>query len=257
MKIIIDEENNKLLIGEREIDLYSKEAFKLISDIYLKVGWDQKYLYSFTWFGRPVIQLPDDLIRIQEVIYSIKPDVIIETGIAHGGSLIFYASLCKSMEKGRIIGIDIEIRPHNRKAIEEHELFEYLTLIEGSSISQDIFNSVKNKISNDDKIIVILDSCHTYDHVLNELRLYSQLVTKDSYIVATDGSQEYLGITPRAKKEYSNAADWKNDNPKRAAEDFTKENKNFKIVEPEFLFNEGSIDFRITHWPSAFIKRIK
>jgi cephalosporin hydroxylase len=137
MKIIIDTTEKKIIVQEGDVtntyDLYSKKAFELVSDQWLKMGWNEKYLYTFTWIGRPVIQLPDDLMRIQEVIVSIKPDVIIETGVAHGGSLIFYASLCKVMEKGRVIGIDIEIRPHNRNAIETHPLKPYITLIEGSS----------------------------------------------------------------------------------------------------------------------------
>jgi cephalosporin hydroxylase len=95
-----------------------------------KVGWNQKFVYTFSWMGRPIIQLPEDMIRIQEVIYTVKPDLIIKTGVAHGGSLIYYASLCKAMGKGRIIGVDIKIRPHNRKAIEKHELFSYINLIE-------------------------------------------------------------------------------------------------------------------------------
>src|SRR6266540_3398666 len=120
--------------GLRRFPLDSPEAFNLVSRAWLRAGWDTKYVYSFTWMGRPIIQLPEDLIRIQEVIYNIKPDVIVETGIAHGGSLIFYASLCKAMEKGRVIGIDIDIRPHNRRAIETHPMFPFITLIEGSSI---------------------------------------------------------------------------------------------------------------------------
>jgi len=125
MKLTIDT-TAKVLIQEvegksRTINLYSKEAFELISHQWLKIGWNQKYSYTFTWMGRPIIQLPEDMIRAQEVIFRVKPDAIIETGVAHGGSLIFYASLCKIMGRGRVIGVDIEIRPHNRRAIEEHE----------------------------------------------------------------------------------------------------------------------------------------
>src|SRR6266852_4859757 len=102
---------------DRVVGLYTKEAFELISQQWIKVGWNQKYSYTFTWFGRPIIQLPEDMIRIQEVIFSVRPDVIIEMGVAHGGSLIFYATLCKALERGRVIGIDIEIRPHYRNAM--------------------------------------------------------------------------------------------------------------------------------------------
>src|SRR5437868_6468565 len=137
------------------------EAFEILSDLWLRCGWDTKYVYSFSWFGRPVIQLPEDLIRIQEVIYAIKPDVIIETGVAHGGSLIFYATLCKAMEKGRVVGIDIEIRPHNRRAIEAHPLSQLITLIEGSSTAPETVAQVKKLIRPNETVLVILDSNHT------------------------------------------------------------------------------------------------
>src|SRR6478672_6892783 len=122
MKLIIDTSEKTLTReteGERHtVALYSKEAFELLSRQWLKVGWNQKYPYSFSWMGRPLIQIPEDMIRAQEVVYRLRPDVIIETGVAHGGSLIFYASLCKTIGNGRVIGIDVEIRPHNRRALE-------------------------------------------------------------------------------------------------------------------------------------------
>ena len=136
MKLIIDTDNRSLIAEDNHqqavFDLYSKAAFELISQFWLKVGWNQKYPYIFSWLGRPIIQIPEDIIRMQEVIYRVKPDVIVETGIAHGGSLILYASLCKAMGKGRVIGVDIEIRDYNRQAIESHELFSLISLIEGT-----------------------------------------------------------------------------------------------------------------------------
>ncbi len=253
-KIIIND--GIINVDDKEVDLYSPEGFKIISDLWVKVGWDQKHLYSFSWMGRPIIQIPDDAFRLQEVIYSVKPDVIIETGIAHGGSLVFSATICKVIGKGRVVGVDIEIRPHNRSAIENHELFDIITMIEGSSIDSEVIEQVKEQINKDDKILIVLDSCHDYDHVLRELELYSPFLSKGSYIVATDGSQEYLNTTPRAKIDYPECDTWSTNNPKKAAEDFVSKNCEFEIVEPEFLFNEGSIDFRVTHWPSAFIRRI-
>ncbi|HSA06020.1 MAG TPA: CmcI family methyltransferase [Candidatus Gastranaerophilales bacterium] len=255
MLINIDTEKKKLSyqIDDKtiEIELYSKEAFELISEQWVKTGWSQKYSYTFSWFGRPVIQLPEDMIRIQEVIYNIKPDVIVETGIAHGGSLIFYASLFKSMGKGRVIGVDIEIRPYNRKAIEEHELFEYITMVEGSSIDKSTFEQVKSLIKPEEKVLVILDSCHTGEHVLNELNLYSELVSKDSYIVATDGVMKNLYDVPGGH------LDWKTSNPTQAAIDFVEKNNNFMIEQPAWSFNESNLDKNITHWPGAYLRRIK
>lgn len=233
-----------------EYNIGTPEAFSILSDLWIRAGWDTKYVYSFTWLGRPIIQLPEDMFRLQEVIYKIKPDVIIETGIAHGGGLIFYASLCKAMGKGKIIGVDIEIRPHNRKAIETHELFEFMTLFEGSSISKEILERVELEITKDSKIMVFLDSNHSKEHVLAELNAYSKFVSVGSYIVAMDGIMENMVGAPRSQK------DWNWNNPKAAAEEFVKNNKDFIIEEPEFDFNEGVIKKRVTYWPGAFIKRI-
>jgi cephalosporin hydroxylase len=257
MNFYIDNDKQQIIPDKGElIDLYSPEGFKIISDLWVKIGWDQKHLYSFTWMGRPIIQIPDDAFRLQEVIYSIKPDVIIETGIAHGGSLVFSASLCRAMGKGRVLGIDIEIRPHNRSAIESHELFDLITMIEGSSIDANVIDAVNSQIKDKETTLIILDSCHDYEHVLRELELYSKFLTVGSYIIATDGSQEYLNQTPRAKIDYPDCAGWDNNNPKKAAEDFVNNNKDYEIIEPDFPFNEGKIPFRVTHWPSAFIKKI-
>ncbi|WP_152397008.1 cephalosporin hydroxylase family protein [Paenibacillus guangzhouensis] len=255
MKLIVDLENSKLLVqlndGSFEYDLNSKEAFYYISKAWLRCGWDNKYVYGFTWLGRPIIQLPEDMIRIQEVIYQIKPDVIIETGVAHGGTLIYYSTLCKALGKGRVIGVDIEIREHNRKKIEEHELSEYITLIEGNSVDPEVVQQVKSLIHEGDKVLVILDSNHTKQHVLEELMLYSPLVSVGSYIVATDGSMEDFAGAPRSNE------DWAWNNPKAAAEQFVMDEPRFEIQEPPYLFNESGISDRVTYWPSAFIKRLK
>jgi cephalosporin hydroxylase len=253
--ISIDLEKGVLTIQKdaRQVthQLDSPEAFSIVSDIWLRCGWDAKYVYGFSWMGRPIIQLPEDMVRIQEVIYSVKPDVIIETGIAHGGSLIFYASLCKAMDAGRVIGIDIEIRPHNRQAIEAHELYSYLTLIEGSSIEQSVVDIVKAQIKPAEKVIVFLDSNHTKDHVLAELAAYAPLVSKGSYIVAMDGIMEQVVGAPRTQP------DWTWNNPRQAALEFVESNPGFVIEEPPFVFNEGNASHRVTYWPDAFIKRVE
>ncbi|SRR6266481_6579221 len=248
-------ENDKLAVLSKdgawlEYDIGSPEAFSILARLWLRSGWDNKYVYTFTWFGRPIIQLPEDVMRIQEVIYLLKPDVIIETGVAHGGSLIFYASLCRAMNHGRVIGIDIDIRPQNRQAIEQHELFEYITLIEGSSVDPRIVGQVKTRVSPGEMVIALLDSCHTKEHVLAELQAYSPLVTLGSYIVAMDGIMEQVAGAPRTQ------ADWSWNNPKAAAIEFVGSNPNFLIEEPTFLFNESNIADRVTYWPSAFIKRV-
>lgn len=237
--------------SKKEYNIGDPESFAILSKLWLRAGWDTKYVYSFTWLGRPIIQLPEDMMRIQEVIYQIKPDVIIETGVAHGGSLIFYASLCKAMGRGRIIGIDIEIHPHNRKAIEQHELFEYITLLEGSSIDKSIVNQVKGMVGNEETTLVMLDSNHTKDHVLAELKAYSPLVSVGSYIVAADGIMQDLVGAPRSND------DWDKNNPKAAAEEFERTHNDFVIEEPVFPFNEGVITERVTYWPGAFLRRLR
>jgi cephalosporin hydroxylase len=252
--IKVDLEQETIAIDEdgltRQYKLDTPEAFKIISDLWLRAGWDNKYVYSFTWLGRPIIQLPEDMIRLQEVIHTVQPDVIVETGVAHGGGLIYYASLCKAMDRGRVIGVDIEIRPHNRAAIEAHPLFPLITLIEGSSIDPSVVEQVQAQRGPGEKVMVFLDSCHEKEHVLAELRAYAPLVNPGSYIVAMDGIMERLAGAPRS------APDWTWNNPRQAALEFVRDNAEFVIEEPRFAFNEGAVTERVTYWPSAFIKRI-
>lgn len=253
MKLIIDTEKKEMTVEEngstRTLNLYSREAFERLSHQWLKVGWNQKYPYTFSWLGRPIIQLPEDMVRIQEVVYRVKPDVIVETGVAHGGSLIFYASLCQVMGRGHVIGVDIEIRPHNRKAIEAHELASFITLIEGSSIEKSIVSQVKSLVKPGATVLVILDSNHTRQYVLAELEAYHDLVSPGSYIVATDGSMKDLHDVPRGK------AEWRNDNPSVAAAEFASRHPEFVIEQPMWLFNESELRANITHWPGAWLRR--
>jgi cephalosporin hydroxylase len=237
--------------GETTYPLSSNEGFMAVSRAWLRAGWDAKYVYGFSWFGRPIIQLPDDMVRIQEVIYRIKPDVIIETGIAHGGSLIFYATILKAMEKGKVVGVDIDIRPHNRVAVEAHEMRPLITMIEGSSIAPEIVGKVRAEIPPGATTLILLDSNHTRDHVLEELRLYGPLVSPGSYIVATDGIMAQVTGAPRTKP------DWAENNPLAAIEAFVAESPDFVVEEPAFPFNEGAVGERVTYWPRAFIKRLK
>lgn len=252
--IVVDEIKRTIRIsdveGEREIPFASPEAFEIISDIWLNVGWDVKHVYSFTWLGRPVIQLPEDMLRIQEVIHVLQPDVIVETGVAHGGSLIFYASLFEAMGRGRVIGIDIEIRPHNRTAIEAHPMFKRIELVEGSSIAVDTVAEVRSRIRPGEKVLVLLDSNHLRDHVLEELRLYAPMVSVGSYIVATDG------IMARVIGGQRTRPDWSWNNPLSAIDMFLAENASFVAEEPKWLFNEGAVKERVTYWPRAFLKRV-
>jgi cephalosporin hydroxylase len=231
--------------------LGSPEAFALISEAWLRSGWDTKYVYSFSWLGRPIIQLPEDMFRIQELIYRVKPDVLVETGVAHGGSLVFYASLFRAMGKGRVIGVDIEIRPHNRKAIEEHELSRGITLIEGSSIEESTVEQVGRHLQAGERVMVVLDSDHHKAHVLGELQAYSPMVSPGSYVVACDGIMSKLLRAPRSHE------DWGWNNPREAVREFLTHSDEFVLEEPVFPFNEGSIRERVTYWPDAFLRRCR
>lgn len=253
MKITIDTEKQTVGLdglSPQVLPLYSDASFDLLSEVWLKVGWNQKHPYTFSWMGRPIIQLPEDIVRTQEVIYRLKPTLIVETGVAHGGSLILYASLMKAMGyAGRIVGVDIEIREHNRRAIEEHQLSEYITLIEGSSTDESIVSQVKAHVRIDDTVLVLLDSNHSRTHVTAELEAYQNIVTPGSYIVATDGSMKDLYDVPRGEKE------WITDNPSQAALDFVQTHADFSIEQPAWDFNESKLTRNITHWPNAWIKR--
>jgi cephalosporin hydroxylase len=236
--------------GEQTLEIGTPEGFAAISHAWLRSGWDAKYMYSFTWLGRPIIQLPEDMVRTQEVLHRIQPDVIVETGVAHGGSLIFYASLCKAMDRGRVVGVDIEIRPHNRAAIEAHPLSPYITLLEGDSVAPATLDRVKALVKPGETVLVLLDSCHTKAHVLKELEAYAPLVTPGSYIVATDGIMGDLCGAPRTEP------DWVWNNPKEAAREFAAATPAFVVEEPPFPFNEGTVTERVTCWPGAYLRRV-
>ena len=254
MKLTIDTDQKTLVYeggsGREELPLYSDRAFDLIAEQWVKVGWNQRYSYTFSWMGRPIIQLPEDMVRTQEVIYRVRPDVILETGVAHGGSLIFYASLCKAMGKGRVIGIDIEIRPHNRQAIEEHDLSPLITLIEGSSTATATVARAKALVKPGETVLVLLDSDHSRQHVLDELEAYHGLVTLGSYIVATDGLMKDLHDVPRGQ------AGWIDDHPTAAAAEFAARHPEFVVEQPAWPFNESGLTRNLTHWPGAWLRRL-
>jgi cephalosporin hydroxylase len=255
MKLIVDTDVDGVTLEDgpdrRELSLFSEEGFAALSRVWVKVGWSLKYQYGFSWMGRPIIQLPEDIVRVQEAIYALKPTVIVETGVAHGGSLVLYASLLKAMGMGgRVVGVDIEIRPHNRAAIEAHELAPMITLVEGSSIDPATVSRVRQLLRPDDRVLVLLDSNHTKAHVASELEAYAPMVSVGSYIVATDGIMEDLHDVPRGQPG------WGKDNPKAAAAEFAQAHESFVLEEPSFPFNEGAVHFRVTHWPGAWLRRV-
>jgi len=237
--------------GAETVPLYSTEGFEELSKLWLKVGWNQKHVYTFSWLGRPIIQLPEDMIRVQEVLHRVQPDVILECGVAHGGSLVYYASLCRLLGRGRVVGIDVEIRPHNREAIEAHPLAELITLVEGSSVEPETVAAAAAEIRDGERVLVILDSKHTRAHVRAELEAYAPLVSVDSYAIVMDGIMRLVADTPRGDDA------WADDNPISAVEDFVAEHPEFVVEQPEWAFNESGLRSNVTHWPRGYLRRIR
>ncbi|RJQ40746.1 MAG: cephalosporin hydroxylase [Nitrospiraceae bacterium] len=218
-----------------------------LSRIWLRETARYKYSYNFSWMGRPIIQYPQDMMAMQEIIWRVRPDLIIETGIAHGGSLVFYASMLELLrEDGQVLGIDIDIRDHNRDEIEKHPMFRRIEIIQGSSTDEDILKEVRRLAEGKKKVLVVLDSNHTHDHVLKELQLYSPFVTKGSYLVVFDTLVEDM------PEDFFPDRPWgKGNNPKTAVWEFLKTNDRFEIdkeIENKLL---------ITVAPDGYLKCIK
>lgn len=206
-----------------------------------------RYSYNFDWLGRPIIQYPQDIIALQEIIWKAKPDLIIETGIARGGSLIFSASMLELIGgKGRVLGIDIDIRPHNRIEIEKHKMFKRITMIEGSSVDPGVVARVRDLTRGKKNILVYLDSSHSHAHVLRELELYSPFVSRRSYVIVFDTIVEYLPMGTAKDRPWG-----KGNNPATAVREFLKKHKNF--VADEDIHNK----LLITAAPGGFLKRIR
>lgn len=183
-----------------------------------------RYCYNFSWMGRPIIQYPQDIVAMQEVLWATKPDLVIETGIAHGGSLVFYASLLELIGKGRVLGIDIDIRAHNRAEIERHPMYHRIDMIEGSSTDPEIARRVAERATEAETVLVTLDSHHTHEHVRRELELYAPLVTPGSYCVVFDTVIQDMPAGSFPDREWDVG-----DNPKTAVHDFIEANDHFEI----------------------------
>ena len=223
---------------------------------FFSLSHKDQYSYNFSWLGRPIIQYPQDIIALQEIIFDVQPDFIIETGIAHGGSLIFSASMLAlldimegvdtKMSSRKVVGVDIDIREHNRKEIEAHPLYYKINLVEGSSIDSKTIHEVESYIDQKKKILVCLDSNHTSDHVFKELQNYSKLVSIDSYCIVFDTCLQYV-----SEESYQNRPWSRTDNPMVGVKKWLKKNKNFVV--------DNTIDDKllITAAPNGFLKRIK
>jgi cephalosporin hydroxylase len=235
-------ENQKMVKSMGE-----NSSLKELTQEWFNKASEFEYSYHFTWMGVPIIQFPQDIVATQEIVWNIKPDLIIETGVARGGSVLFYASLLELIGNGEVLGIDIDIREHNYNVIRNHPMFSRVSLLQGSSISGEIFEKVREKAINAKTIMVILDSNHTHEHVIEELKLYSPLVTKGSYLIVFDTVVEDM------PSDYNwNGRPWgKGNNPKTAVHEFLKEHPEFEIdmdIQHKLL---------ITVAPDGYLKRVK
>jgi cephalosporin hydroxylase len=238
-------------VEERISAIAQNDNLKSSAHEFMKASVEPKYSYNFTWLGRPIIQYPQDMIAMQELIWEVKPDLIIETGIAHGGSLIFYASILELVatctdHQGEVIGIDIDIRPHNRKAIEAHQMFKRISMIQGSSIDLGIIAQVVEIAKGKERIMVCLDSNHTHTHAYAELEAYAWLTSVGSYCVVFDTLIEDMG-----KGMYPDRPWGPGNNPKTAVREYLKTHPEFEI--------DKSIQNKllITVAPDGYLKRVK
>lgn len=225
----------------------SDEEFRALSSQFRSMALERKYMNNFSWLGRPLIQLPMDAMAMQEIIWAVKPDLVIETGIAHGGSLMLSASLLQMIGQGEVLGVDIEIRQHNREAIESHPLAQRIKLIEGSSIDPAVVAQVHAAAAGKKKVLVCLDSNHTHAHVLAELEAYAGLVSVDSYCVVFDTFVEDMPDD----YVWTDRPWGKGNNPKTAIWEWIKTHPEFEI--------DRSVEDRIlvTSAPDGFLRRVR
>lgn len=246
MKLTLDTDSRILAVEEkgilRNLPLYSSEAFELVSRQWVLIGWAMQYYFTFRWMGQPILQLPDDLLRLQETIVAVQPDVILETGVHGGGSLLFHATLCQAVGKGRVVGIDIRIAPETREALTRHALGRRIELIEGDSAAPETVAAARKHIPEGATVMAILDSDHTKAHVARELAAYAPMVTAGSCIVAMDGIMRDLAVVPGGDPS------WVEDNPAAAAIEFA-------AAHPEFELRQPTWPSGITYWPDAWLWR--
>lgn len=224
----------------------SDAEFRALSNAWRAMALERKYMNNFSWLGRPLIQLPMDAMAVQEIIWSVKPDLVIETGVAHGGSLMLSASILQMIGHGEVLGVDIEVRPHNRHAIENHPLAHWISLIEGSSIDPAIIAQVRARAVGKARVLVCLDSNHTHEHVLAELNAYADLVSIGSYCIVFDTFVEDMPDD----YVWTDRPWGKGDNPKTAVWEWLKSHPEFEI--------DHSMDDKllITSAPDGFLRRI-
>jgi cephalosporin hydroxylase len=245
------------------IKSYRDDAeFNRLSQQWLQDSMAKRYVYNFDWLGRPIIQYPQDMAAVQEIIWATRPDVVIETGIAHGGSLIFSASVlamldyADAVERGtvldpmrpsrRVVGVDIDIRPHNMEAIKNHPMSSRITMIQGSSVAHETVDQVRGAIGDAKRVMVCLDSMHTHDHVLAELEYYAPMVTNECYCIVFDTFVEDMPQDFFADRPWNVG-----DNPKTAVHKWLAGNGDFEID------RDMATKLQVTVAPDGFLRRVR
>lgn len=220
--------------------------FRALSARWRAMALERKYMNNFSWLGRPLIQLPMDAMALQEIIWAVRPDLVIETGVAHGGSVVLSASMLELLGHGEVLGVDIEIRPHNRQAIESHPLAHRIRLIEGSSIAPEVVAQVRAAAAGKQRVLVCLDSNHTHEHVLAELKAYADLVSVGSYCVVFDTFVEDMPDD----YVWTDRPWGKGNNPKTAVWEWLRSHPEFQI--------DKSVEDRllVTSAPDGFLRRV-
>lgn len=239
-------EQFKLEVQSNIEGLKQDHDVQALSRIWLREITPHKYAYNFSWMGRPIIQFPQDMMAMQEIVWAVRPDLIIETGIAHGGSILFYASLLELMGHGEVVGIDIDIRAHNRQAILAHPMSKRVRMIEGSSVDAAVVGQVQAAAAGK-RAIVVLDSNHTHAHVLAELQAYAPLVCKDGYCIVMDTLVEDMPA-----RFFTEDRPWRvGDNPKTAVAEYLRSDGRFEVdadLEAKLL---------ITVAPGGYLRRVR
>jgi cephalosporin hydroxylase len=231
----------------REIEGMKRDrAFRDRSLDWLAASLGHRYSYHFTWMGRPIIQYPQDVLAMQEIIWRVRPDLIVETGIAHGGSLVFHASMLELLGAGEIVGIDVDIRAHNRAELDAHPMRRRMTLIEGSSVAPEVVREVAARAGAAERVLVVLDSNHTHEHVARELEAYAGLVTPGSYCVVFDTVIEDL-----PGETYPDRSWGPGNSPKTAVREFLERDDRFRVDE------EIEAKLGITVAPSGYLVRVR
>ena len=254
MKLVIDTDARTLAVeeaGKQSVshELYGREAFAHISRQWVRAGWSLRYYHGFTWMGLPVLQLPDDLVRLQEVFWEVRPRLVIETGVFQGGSLLFHASLCKALGQGRVVGVDIDMPASLRETVARRDVGSLITLIQGDSASPEVLRQIEALRNPDETTLVLLDSDHSREHVRRELEAFAPIVTEGSYLIVADTIMRDLADVPGGEPS------WIEDSPAAAVDAFLADHPEFERVShfpPDGL---DDLPDAVSYWGGGWLRR--